>query len=230
MGNTRRKRVLIVSGAVILLCMIIIVGMSVALFTDYKSVRNHLQAGNLEIGLKRTYLEYSVLNNEGKLAVTKDTKEVVFTGSVDKNVFGMDATNIHIVPGSYFLAEMELSNAGNVAFTYNLSIKTVSAPNDLTNQLQVTITDHSGKTTTKRLSEMINGLAINAGEMTIKDKAQRFTVKISFIDDIDYNKTLATGETPMDNDRAQTQSAIFDLVVTAVQATNNTPATQPVAP
>jgi hypothetical protein len=199
------------------------------LFTDYKNIRNHLQAGNLEIGLKRTYLEYCVLDSEGKLAVAKDDKDVVFTGSVDKNVFGMDATNVHIVPGSYFFAELELSNAGNVAFNYNLSIKMISQSNYLTDQLQVTITDHSGKTTTARLSDMINGLVINAGEMTIKDKAQRFTVKISFIDDIDHNKNLANNEKPMDNDLAQTQSAIFDLVVTAVQATT-APATQPVAP
>lgn len=233
MGNTRRKRVLIVSGAVILLCFVIIVGMSMALFTDYKNVTNHLQAGNLSIGLKRTYLEYSVLDDYGKLSVTKNTQPVNFTGSTNKNVFGMDATNVYIVPGSYFLAEMELSNAGNVAFTYNLSIKMLSGVNALADQLQVTITDHNGKSTTKLLSEMVNGLTINAGEMTTKDKAQKFKVKISFIDDVDYNKTLATGQAKMDNDLAQTQSAIFDLVVTAVQLTPaaaTTSATQSTTP
>ena len=219
MGNSRRKRILIVSGAVILLCMVIIVGMTSALFTDSRYVKNHLQAGNLEIGLMRTYLEYKVLNDDGRLELRSDDTDVSFTSSTKKNIFGMDAENIRIVPGSYFLAEMELSNAGNVAFTYDLSIKMVDKSNNLTDQLQVTITDSSGKTTTKLLSEMINGVTINAGEMTAKEKAQRFKVKISFIDDVDYNKVLATGEKPMDNDTAQSQSAVFDLVVTAVQST-----------
>ena len=222
MGNTRRKRILIVSGAIILLCMMIIVGMSMALFTDYKSVRNHLKAGNLEIGLKRTYLEYSVLDSEGRLAVTKNKEIVNFTNSTTQNVFGMNAQDVYIVPGSYFLAEMEITNAGNVAFTYNLSIELIDKSNYLAEQLQVTITDNSGKTTTMKLSEMSNGVSIQAGEMTTKDRAQRFSVKVSFIDDVDYNKTLVTGENRMDNDLAQTQSTVFDLVVTAVQATTAT--------
>ena len=233
MGNTRRKRVLIVSSAIILLCMIIIVGMSMALFTDSKRIRNHLQAGNLEIGLARTYLEYSSLDDYGRLAVTKVEGRVDFTGMTDKNVFGVDATGVKIVPGSYFKAEMELSNKGNVAFTYNLGIQLVDVPNALTNQLQVTITDHEGKVTTMKLSEMAKGVTINAGEMTIKDKAQKFTVMISFIDDIEHNKNLAAGEKPMDNNLAQTQGAVFDLIVTAVQATTaatTAPATGTTAP
>ena len=51
MGGIRRKRVLILSGAVILLCMVIIIGMATALFTDYKSLKNHLKAGNLEMAV-----------------------------------------------------------------------------------------------------------------------------------------------------------------------------------
>lgn len=233
MGNWRRKRILIASGAIILLCMVIIVGMTSALFTDSKRVTNHLQAGNLEVGLKRTYLEYKVLDDDGKLALTTDDSVEDFTDSNGENIFGVDAENIRIVPGSYFKAEMEITNEGNVAFTYNLSIKLLEKPNALTEQLNVIITDSKGVTTTAKLSAMANGLTINAGEMLVNDTAQRFTVTIGFIDDIDYNKTLEEGEARMNNNSAQSQSAVFDLVVTAVQATTTAttaPATEPATP
>lgn len=232
MGNTRRKRILIVSGAIILLCMLIIVGMSMALFTDSRLVTNHLQAGNLQIGLKRTYLEYQTLDDNGRVALTKVTETEDFTNSNGNNIFGVDATNLRIVPTSYFKAEMEISNAGNVAFTYNLSIK-LRNPNALTDQLQVVITNSKGQVTTVKLSDMANGLSINAGEMGTKDKAQKFTVMINFINDTDYNKTVGKDDPKMDNDLAQSKSAVFDLVVTAVQATTavtTAPSTQPVAP
>ena len=53
MKSTNRKRALLVSASVILLCMTIIVGMTWALFTDTQKVNNHLQAGDLSITLKR---------------------------------------------------------------------------------------------------------------------------------------------------------------------------------
>ena len=47
MESTNRKRALLVSGSVILLCMTIIVGMTWALFTDTRTLTNHLKAGDL---------------------------------------------------------------------------------------------------------------------------------------------------------------------------------------
>lgn len=55
--------------------------------------------------------------------------------------------------------------------------------------------------------------------MKVPDASQSFSLRVEFIDDVVANADLAAGETPMDNDLAQTQSAVFDLVVTAVQAT-----------
>ena len=106
----KKKRVLLVSCSVILLCMSIIVGMTYALFTDSVSVKNHLKAGNLDITLTRTNLEYSVLNEDGELAVTEVTDDYNFTDSTNENVFGIDAKDIRIVPGSYFDADMEIAN------------------------------------------------------------------------------------------------------------------------
>ena len=68
MRSKNTRRVLTVSGAIILLCMTIIIGVTFTLFTDSKRLNNHLRAGDLEVSLTRTCLEYSVLDSNGKLA------------------------------------------------------------------------------------------------------------------------------------------------------------------
>ena len=206
MRSKNRKRVLLVSGAIILLCMTIIAGMTFALFTDSKSVRNHLQAGDLEVTLTRTYLEYSTLDPQGKLAVTKVEDDYNFTNSTNENVFGVDAKNIRIVPGSYFKADMQIANAGNVAFTYDLRIQLAGKANALSEQLQVTIIRADGTSVTKMLTELASGLKISGGELLAGAGAETFTVIVTFLDS-DANNL------------AQTELVEFDLVVSAVQST-----------
>lgn len=201
-----KKRALLVSCSLILLCMSVIVGMTYALFTDTVSVKNHLKAGSLDISLIRTDLEYSVLDDNGYLAVTKVEDDLNFTATTDENVFGIDATDIKIAPGSYFDADMALVNKGDVAFTYSVSIQLIGDANALAEQLQVTVTHPDGKTTTKMLNELSGGLSIATGEMSATDTLQTFSVRVEFMD-------VAA------NNEAQTQTAVFDLVVAAVQAT-----------
>jgi hypothetical protein len=189
--------------------MMIIAGMTFALFTDSKRMSNHLRAGDLEVTLTRTYLEYSVLDANGKLAVTKNTQSVNFTNSTKENVFGVDAKNLLIVPGSYFKAKMKVSNVGNVAFNYDVGIQLAGKSNALAEQLQVTVTRADGSSVTARLSEMANGFTIQAGELIRGAGSQEFTVEVRFIDDTSINNA------------AQTQLSVFDLYVTAVQATTN---------
>lgn len=208
MRSTNRKSGLVVSGAIILLCMMIIAGMTFALFTDSKRLSNHLRAGDLEVTLTRTYLEYSVLDANGKLAVTKNTQSVDFTNSTQENVFGVDAKDLFIVPGSYFKAKMKVSNVGNVAFNYDVGIQLASKSNALAEQLQVTVTRTDGSSVTARLSEMANGFTIQVGELIRGAGSQEFTVEVRFIDDTSINNP------------AQTQLSVFDLYITAVQATD----------
>lgn len=219
----KKNRVLLTSCAVILLCICIIAGMSFALFTDSVSVGNHLKAGNLKINLKRTNLKYSVLNDDGELAETTVTDVVDFTNRTGSNVFGIDSTEIRIVPGSYFDATLQIENAGNTAFTYNVGIKLLGDANAMAKQLQVTLTDADGNSQTQMLSELTaSGLTFYGGKMKVGAEPQTFTVKVEFINDADYNAGLPADAEPedyMDNDNAQNKSAIFDLVVTAVQAT-----------
>lgn len=211
------QRVLLVSCSVILLCTCIIAGMSYALFTDSVSVQNHLKAGSLDVTLKRTDLTYCVLNADGELAETTVTEALDLTTSTDENVFGIQSADIRIVPGSYFDATLEIANAGNTAFVYYIGLQLLGDSNALAEQLKVVLTHPDGTQTEKRLSELANGLSIEAGRMQVGDRAQQFQVRVEFLDDVAYNANQP--EATMDNDLAQTQSAVFDLVVTAVQAT-----------
>ena len=208
----KRKRALLISCSVILLCMSIIVGMTYALFTDSISVKNHLQAGNLEITLKRNSLKYCILNDEGVLA-ENEAGELDLTDPTDKNVFELDREDVVIVPGSYFDAEMEIANKGNVAFTYSVTIKLQdNSDRNLAEQLQVTVT-RPGETEaiTKKLSEFAGGLEISMGSVNVGQAPENFNVKVEFIDDVD--------DTSIDNNSAQDNSVEFDLIVKATQAT-----------
>lgn len=204
----KNKRVLIVSCSIIMLCLCIIVGMSYALFTSSVSVGDHLQAGNLNISLTRTDLEYSVLDANGELKTITVEEDLDLTTASESNAFGIDSTDIRIVPGSYFDADFKITNVGNTAFTYTIDLKLLGSATALAEQLKVTVTHPDGSTTETMLSELTaNGLSIGAGKMKVGEGSQSFGVRVEFID----NSSI--------NNAAQNGTAAFDLVVTAVQAT-----------
>ena len=158
-ARINKKRALLVSGAIILLCMCIIVGMTYALFTDTQTVTNHLKAGDMKITLKRVELTKKTLDASGYLAETQVQKAtdapVDFTNPTDENVFGLQTDDEgkvteKIVPGSKFVAKMEISNDGSksdVAYDYwieiVLNVEGLSAEEiealKLDEQLQVTV-------------------------------------------------------------------------------------------
>lgn len=198
------KRILAISCVIIMLCTTLIVGASYALFNETVSVGNHLQAGNLDADLTRTNLKYATLDTDGVLRTYEDGDDVDFTGTTNKNIFGLTGEQ-KIVPGSYFEAEMNLSNNGTVAFDYEVEIKILGESNELAEQLQVTLTTANG-TETFALSEINGKYVVTEGRMYI-NSSTIFTVKVEFVDSAANND-------------AQNQTCAFDLVVTAVQATN----------
>lgn len=218
MKGTNRKRALIVSTSVILLCMTVVVGMTWALFTDTQTVSNHLQAGDLTVKLLRTELTKTTLNAEGYLVevpVQKATdKPVSFTNPTDENVFGIE-TDEKIVPGTKYVAKLQIENHSDVAFGYWIEIvcKDKTKGENLAKQLKVTV--NTGSDTYDFVG---NGLVVNGDngkyidELAIGDVGV-FTVTVEFLDsDIDSNKID-------DNNLAQGEELYFDLVVHAVQAT-----------
>lgn len=195
------------SSAVILICLIILIGMMVVLFTDDENVINHLRAGDLDITLTRTNLEYTILGENGQTKVITVEEDLDLTEATEKNAFGINSDHILIVPGNYFKAELQIKNSGNVAFDYTVGMELVSETNALAEQVEVTVTDPNGQKVVKRLSEMLEGVTVKTGEIRDEGATNTFTVEVRFLDDTTINNA------------AQEQMAVFDLVVNAQQMT-----------
>ena len=88
---SNKKRILITSFSVIILCLCILVGVSYSLFTDSEQVTNHLKSGELDITLERTNLEYVTLNEQGYLEVKENTSfEIKSMPFVSRGGFKLD--------------------------------------------------------------------------------------------------------------------------------------------
>ena len=189
----------------ILICLVILIGMSFMIFTDKKNVVNHLRAGDLDVTLTRTNLEYTILGENGTTKVITVEEDLDLTDATEKNAFGFNSDHVLIVPGNYFKADLQLKNSGNIALEYTVGMQLISETNALAEQVEVTVTDPNGLKTVKRLSEMLEGVTVKAGEIREAGATQSFTVEVRFIDDTTINNA------------AQTQMAVFDLVVNAQQ-------------
>ena len=240
MRSTNRKRALLVSGSVILLCMTIIVGMTWALFTDTRTLTNHLKAGDLSITLVRNSLTTKTLDGDGYLGTEKtynsiaDGGKVDFTEANNMSVFKLypngqsDNNNTEtIVPGSSYSANMTISNNdSDVAFVYWMGVvinSTDEEIGDLSNLVTITVTDPADPTATPKAVDFSNKLmfigsdADPIGTMEPGSAPQSFTVTLSFKDSgytIDSEGNLST-----DDNSAMGDNIDFDIVVYAVQKT-----------
>ena len=206
---------MLVSGAVILLCLVILLGMTFALFTDTREVVNHLQAGSLQVTLKRTALEKTDLGDDGLLKTVTDKNTVNFTASTtdDVNVFGILQTD-RIVPGCKYTATMQIENHGDVAFNYLVKVVCSDSKNgeNLAKQLWVTMESNGYKAE----GSVHDGVNLENGEngyfglVKVGEKTS-FTVSVEFLDSL---VTDGIG----DNNAAKNQTVDFDLIVYAVQA------------
>lgn len=215
MRGTNRKRSLIVSGSVILLCMTIIVGVTLTLFTEEETVVNHLKAGNLEITLERTGLTSTYLTDRGFLTTETDDTVKDFTNDTSENVFALE--DAVIVPKSKYVADMRITNnsdiaKSNVAFAYWIEIIYTSDINAaLSEQIEVVV--KTDEDTTKRLKQ---GVTVGSEDDPVGivpvGRSADFSVSIEFLDFEHDVNNLAQGE-----------NVSFDLVVHAVQYTEADP-------
>ena len=217
MKGTSRKRTLLVSCAVILLCMTVIIGMTWALFTDTHTVKNHLKAGDLDITLERIGLEKYTLNESGYLTSVEYTDTEAywnFSNSTEKDVFDIQS-NEKIVPGSKFIATMRIKNESDVAFGYWIEIVCTDKTNgaDLAKQLKVTVNTGSDASAFVNDGLTVGSSSNYVGELIIGATAE-FTVTVEFLDSFVAENNIDR------NDLAQGENLSFDLVVHAVQATD----------
>ena len=213
--STSRTRTLLVSSVVILLAMIVIVGVTWALFTDTQNVTNHLQAGDLSITLTRTELTKTTLNEEGYLVeLPTDTTVVDFSDPTEVNVFDIGESE-KIVPGSKFVAKMDIANNSDVAFGYWIEIVCTDKESgaNLAKQLKVTVNTGSDASAFVNDGLTVKGENGYIGNLGIGANAA-FTVTVEFLDSFVEENAIDS------NDLAKGENLSFDLVVHAVQATN----------
>ena len=224
MRHTNRKRVLLISCSVILLCLSVIAGMTWALFSDTEDMNHHLKAGKLEITLLRKKLSGNALDPKtGYLVPLEDlfdnpkylSQEKVFTNSSD-NVFELTDTT-KVVPGSSYVADMQIVNNSDVAFVYWVEILyNKDKSNDVfAEQVEVKVDTTIGKVGGEKRAILNEGLYVGSETDPIgtlaKGESATFSVSVEF-------ETRVHAE----NNKAQGLDVDFDLVVHAVQV-NPTP-------
>ena len=214
---TKRKRTILMSVVTLLLCVAVAAGGTYALFTDDATVENHLVAGKLDITLTRIRLDKYTLNGAGYLySPDPDTNPVDFSNKTNENIFGFDDYGTDeqekIVPGSKFVATLEVKNNSDVAFGYYVDVvcKDKKDGEDLAKQVKITVNsdDNSAFVGEGLTVKGPNGY-ISAVEI---GKSSTFVVTVEFVDSHVDN-------TIEDNNLAQGEKVLFDLVVTAVQLT-----------
>lgn len=211
-GMTRRMKTLMLSCMTIMLCVMIMVAGSFALFSSDSKMTSHLVAGELNAKLERVALKTKTLNESGYLVTAEDDEPVDFTAETTENVFGLVEGDL-VVPQTELSATMKLSNNGAVAFGYWLEIKAQEgyADTELAKQMKVTVTDEDGN----QLAEpqyLSEGLTLGSAEVPVDvlevgEDATTFVVTILF-------------EDREDNNAAQNSETIFDLIVHAAQVTD----------
>ena len=226
MRGTNRKRALLISGSVVLLCITVIVGMTWALFTDTQKVTNHLKAGDLDITFERVGLTKKMLDGNGYFKTVEYSKEEAkedFSNYTNENIFDIQDGE-KLVPLSEYTADLKITNNSDVAFKYWIEIATSEdtgtkkTDEEFAKQIEVTVTvkGDEGHPVSKRLNV---GLSVGSetdeiGVLGIGDYSE-VTVTVKFLDD-----RVTQG---IDNDTAKNDNAYFDLVVHAVQYTGAEP-------
>jgi len=203
--STKAKS-LLMSSLMVMLCLAAVAVGTYALFSAEVTLTNHLKAGTLDVALRRTNLAATYLDEDGFLAEITAGEDVDFTQATDQNVFGFSGTGT-VVPGSKYIADMEIVNKGDVAFAYWIEIVFDDALGlALADQIEITVT--TDKSVSAKLS---SGVTLGSDESPIgtlaaTDESQSFSVSVEFLD-------LNDGS----NNDAQGQNVSFDLVVHAVQ-------------
>ncbi len=206
---------MLLSGAIILLCFAIVIGMTFALFSDTDSVYNHLQAGTLSVTLKRTGLDktFYVGGRDLKHEVNETVIDFTDKTTLDRNIFDILA-NEKIVPGCKYVATMQVENHSDAPFGYWIAVKCSDETKDSSLAKQLWVTVESGDT---KVEDFVgNSLTVGdegrgcIGYVAIGG-ASSFTVTVEFLDSADSDTEVDS------NDLAQSESILFDLVVYAVQ-------------
>lgn len=219
----RKIKLLLAASLTLMCCMAMLIAGTYALWSDDVTLSNHLAAGTLKVRLLRTDLQQYKLDERGIVCsageFTPEQKECDFSVATKENVFGLDKNGELIAPSAWYQSTLRVANnGGDVAFDYNvyLTLKTDDVRSDadktLAQQMLITVYNKAGqKVRETRLSDCAvgNGYLIWNGQVLVNDAVEdedEFTVRVTF------TESAA-------NNGAKNGKASFDLLVAALQAT-----------
>lgn len=211
MGKNKIKT-LLMACVMMMTCTAMVVTGTYSLWSSESSSNQHLEAGNLQVTLTRTYLEKYVLGDDSYMTTVNDPNEVVVT---DENFFGMEEGEV-VVPTSSYAAKLKLKNNGSVAVSYTVSI-VVGEDSDaeLASQVKVyfgsgavgSVTYDEGRYLASGTTPVLeSNIDVGSGVLDASQTETEFWVKLVF-------------ESGNGNNAAQNKTANFDLKVSAVQKT-----------
>lgn len=193
--QTKLKKI-IFPAAILALCAVIIVVTLFALKGKGGGESSHIVIdnggmqtveGGLDIKLVRENLETLTLDDRGRAVRNTYESVVDFTHS-DKNIFGIDG-NILIGPGSYFSADMVISNLLSGNFEYWLEIVPQGGKNLLAEQLEITVDVGGSQLVRRTLSGGLQTVTLARVE---DGNESRFTARLEYITCDNNNETKDT--------------------------------------
>ena len=203
-----KRRSILMSVLALALCLSLVAAGTYALFSDKVTIKNHLQAGTLDITLIRTNLKTRSLDSTtGLLALTENSEDVDFSNPNDKSIFDITDKTL-LVPACWYEAEMQISNNSDVAFGYWIEIDFGgSVDQAFASQLEITVTSQKGTySKTVNQSDGLIGAENDPIGIVAKTGSQLFTVRVEFRD---LDDTV--------NNNAKKQNTEFDIIVHAIQ-------------
>ncbi len=225
----KRRKILLFSMLTLCICTALIVGGTYALFSDKDVYENRLQAGKLDVTLKRTAFSGQYLNSDGYMAPLLDNTEEDLTAQGTK-IFPVDDGSL-IAPTTWYESEITVTNGGSVAFDYGIKIvnmnqnPTVEAL-EINKQIKITVTKYNTATNEydiQILQDTLDNIYAEAEptELGYFDNGtasteQKFKIRMEFLDD-----SVAENNLPDEsNNKAMNAFANFDIEIHATQKTS----------
>ncbi len=192
----RIKRIVLLSMITLCLSVMMIVGGTFALFSDSQVVNNHLEAGNLDVGVYRVGYITHQLDSDGLMKTSQnDTSEVNLNKDTSK-IFEVK----NAVPSSYYQATLKIVNEGSTPFDYGLRIiwesddTTPALEKNLAEQLEITVTSSKlNAPIVFRLADCASN-DVKLGYILKKGTAEEVTITALFVNDdkVNNDAMLAT--------------------------------------
>lgn len=224
----KKLRATILAVITMLLCVSLIAFGTYALFTDSRNLVVHLNAATLEIDLLRTHLDYNSLSTDGYEYVGENTETINFTEATERNLFDLTEDTL-IAPGCWYEATLQINNKGTVAFVWWLDITLNGNVSELSDQIQITITqcdkngvelkNADGSYAMQRAGRLSDGAVLGSAEnpvghfaISADNTVAVFKVRVEFLN-LDTDGSI--------NNLAQNGKTAFDMTVNAVQELQN---------